>query len=131
MLSYTLTRLMTERALIQRDMGVVDAYGAPATPDWQPHLTVSCRLVWDRSSGVRSANRTYVSPVRTVPMDEGMILLELGTDVTERDRITQVLSYDPQAQTWVPFVDGLMTITAVVPQEDHLELDVSRAHLGA
>ncbi|MGH3265165.1 MAG: hypothetical protein ACRDNS_24590, partial [Trebonia sp.] len=88
MLAYTLDRLLTEQALIERDQGVGDAYGAPGQPDWQPHLTVACRLAWDRSSGVRSADRTYVTPARAAPMSEGLIVVPLGTDVTERDRIT-------------------------------------------
>lgn len=131
MLSYTLSGLLTEKAVIQRDMGQVDAYGADGTPDWQDHLTVPCRIWWLKGTGARSANRTYISPARTASVSEGGMMLALGTDVTERDRITQVLRVDAETGSWMPYVEGIIVISAVVAQEDHMELSISRAQLGA
>lgn len=131
MLAYTFNALLTEQAVIERDKSSPDGYGSTTTPDWQYHATVPCRLWWDRSSGVRSANRTYVSPARDVAMDEGGLLVALGTDITELDRITVINVYNAAKGSWEPYVTGNFTITAVLSQEDHMEVDVSRAHLGA
>ena len=131
MLTYTFNNLLTEQAVIERDVSVPDAYGATVDgSNWQYLSTVPCRLWWDRSSGVRSANRTYVTPARTVPMDEGALLMPLGTDVLEVDRISVVNVYDAQTRNWVPYVEGNFTITAVLVQEDHMEIDVIHSHLG-
>lgn len=131
-LGYTLNRLLTEQAVIERNMAGQDAYGADRPDDWQLHVTVACLSWWDRSAGVRSANRTYVDPARTVPISQGGMLLPLGTDVTEKDRITQINVYDPVEGEWVPGVVGIIEIAAILDQStDHLEVNIIRAHLGA
>jgi hypothetical protein len=132
MLAYTLSRLMTEQAVIQRNMSQADAYGADGPENWQPLSTIPCRLWWDKSTGgARSANRVYVDPARAVPIDQGGLLVALGTDVTENDRITQVLARNPVSGTWTTYLEGLFTIVAVLVQEDHMEINLTRAHLGA
>ena len=131
MLGYTFARLLTEQAVIERNQAVPDAYGGSGPDDWQTHQTVPCRLYWDKSSGVRSANRVYVSPARTVPIDQGGLIVALGTDITENDRISQILTRNPMTGSWVTYIDGLFTITAILVQEDHMEVNVERAHLGA
>lgn len=130
MLQYTFQSLLTEQAVIERDMAGGDGYGGSEKPDWQYLATVPCRLVWSRATGVRSANRTYVSPARAVPVDEGMLMMMLGTDVTENDRIAVVNLFDSQTGDWTPYSDGNFTITAVLSEEDHMEVDVSHPHLG-
>jgi hypothetical protein len=126
MLAYTLTRLLTMQALIQRDVAGIDGYGAAAGHDWQPHLTVPCRLWWFRGEGIRSAQRLYVDPARLVPVDEGGLLIPLGVDVTEQDRVSGLLD-----KAGEPYIDGPFTITAVNAQEDHAELMVLRTQMGA
>ena len=81
---------------------------------------------WDKSEGARSANRTYVTPSRAVPMSEGGMICPLGTDITEQDRIAQLLDSNGNL-----LVDGIMTITAVLYQQDHMEVDLFRTALGA
>ena len=130
-LLYTLERLMTEQAIIERDQGAYDAYGADGEPDFQYLSTVPCRFWWDRSTGARSANRTYVSPAREVPVSDGGLLVPSGTDVTERDRITSIQSFNPQTGKWVTYIQGLFTVTAVLTEDDHMELNLTRARLGA
>lgn len=129
-LAYTLENLMIERAVIQRATRVDDGYGAGTAPHWEPHLTVPCRLWWDRSTGERSANRTYVTPARTADVSQGGILVPLGTDVLETDQITEIQSLNPETGGWVNYLSGTLTITAVLTQEDHMELDVIRTTLG-
>ena len=130
MLAYTFNQLLTEQAVVERDMSTGDAYGASTGPDWQYHLTAPCRLWWDRSTGVRSANRTFVTPAREVPLDEGGMVFPMDTDIGENDRITVINVFNRDTGTWEPYVEGLFTITAVIAQEDHLEVDVTHAHLG-
>lgn len=126
MLAYTLDRLLTEQCVIERNMAPGDVFGASTTPNWEFLNQVPCRLTWDRSSGIRSANRTYVSAARTVPMDEGIMVIPLGTDVTEKDRIVQILDQNDNV-----LISGVFTIVAVLFQEEHMELNVGRAQLGA
>lgn len=130
-LAFTLQTLMTERCVIERAKRSYDGGGAQTAPVWGLHLTVPCRLWWDRSSGARSAQREYVSPVRTADMSLGALLLPAGTDVKRTDRITAIQSLDPETGGWVTYVDGNFEITAVLAQEDHMEIDVSRANVGA
>ena len=130
MLAYTFNQMLTEQAVIERDMSGGDAYGGSVGPDWKYLSTVPCRLWWDRSSGVRSANRTYVTPARQVPMDEGALLFPLDTDIIEDDRITQINVFNHNTGTWEPYVVGHFNLTAVLVQEDHMEVDVIHARLG-
>ena len=125
MLAYTLERLLTQKAVIERNEAAGDNFGADGRSNWQEHLTVSCRLWWDKF-GARSPSRTYVDPARTVPISEGGILVPLGTDVTEKDRIARILDGNGD-----PYIEGNFTITAVMNEEDHMELAIERAHLGA
>ncbi|MHB1950162.1 MAG: hypothetical protein ACYCQK_01655 [Acidiferrobacteraceae bacterium] len=131
-IAYTLDRLMVHQAVILRNQAGYDAGGAQLADDWQPHLTVACRLVWDRpSSSGFSRNQTSITPSRSAPITQGVLLLALGTDVTEDDRISQVQAYDPQTAAWQTYVDGLFEITAVLAEEDHMEVQVTRVSLGA
>jgi hypothetical protein len=130
MLAYTLNRLLTERAVVERDMGQVDAYGADGAPDWQQHLIVPCRMWWAVSQGARTANRTYVTPARAVPVSDGGMLVPTGTDITEADRIPRVLTYSPAEASWVPYIEGAFTISSVVTTDDHVEVGLIRTVLG-
>jgi hypothetical protein len=131
MLAYTFNNLLTEQAVVQRDISSADGYGSTTGPNWQYLSTIPCRLWWLRSEGIRSANRRWVTPARDVPMDEGGLLVPLDTDITELDRITAINVYNSQTGTWLPYAAGNYTITAVLKEEDHMEIDVSRAFLGA
>jgi hypothetical protein len=124
-LEYTLDQLYTEQAIVERDMSGGDGYGAPTEAHWEYHLTVPCRHWWMRSTGVRSANREYVTPAREVPITEGGMIMPLGTDVSEQDRITTI-----QDRNGNPLIKGIFTITAVVNEHDHLEIDMTRTTVG-
>ena len=124
-LPFDLEQIYTEQAVIERDMAQGDAYGSPGRPDWQHLSTVPCRLWWDKSAGVRSANAEYVTPARDVPVQRGGILVPAGTDITEQDRITAI-----QDRSGNPLISGEIKVVAVLDQGSYLELNVSRAHLG-
>ena len=112
-------------AVLERDMAEPDAYGGTQKPNWQPLSTVECVLVWNKSTGTRSANRTYVSPDRRVPVSESFMIVPAGTDVTENDRVAQILDVDGAGT-----VEGQFTITAVLNQETHIEVYMERMVLG-
>lgn len=124
--AYTLNVMMDQQAVIQRDAGVPDRYGADGTPDWQPLATVPCKLSWAHSSGVRSAQREYPTSQRLAPVSDGMIMLPSGTDVTEADQIIRLLDAAGNL-----YIDGVFEIVAVVNQITHIELGVFRPHLGS
>lgn len=129
-LPYDLALLFSEGqrsgfAVIERDMGVGDAYGGESSPNWRTLSTVPCVLVWNRSTGTRSASRTYVTPARTVSEQEGMFVIPAGTDVTEEDRVARFVDADGNV-----IEDGLFLIGVLLEQGTHLELYVERAHLG-
>lgn len=126
LVGYTLEKLLIQQAVIERDASLSDWWGGDDGPNWQPHITVACRLWWDKSSGARSANREYVSVSRDVPVSEGGMLLPSGTDVTQADRITQVLD-----ATGNLYITGIFEIVAVLNEQTHMEIDVQRTQLGA
>lgn len=130
-LAFTLKRLMTEQCLIERATRSYDGGGAQTAAVWRPHLTVACRLWWDKSSGVRSVQREYISPARTADLSEGGLLLPLGTDVVRTDRITEIQTIDPLTGEWVTYISGNLEITAVLTQEDHMEIGFLRTNVSA
>ena len=125
MLEYTLNQLFTQRATVYRNVTSGDGYGAPAPEDFQYRSTVRCRLWWQHSSGVRSANRTYVSPGRTVPVAEGGMIVPVGTDITEQDRVVEIT--DNQGNV---LYASNFTVVAVINNEDHIELSLIETTLG-
>ena len=129
-LAFTLQALMTEQCVLQRSVRGFDGGGAPLKPDWQPHLTIPCRLWWDKSTGVRSVQREYISPARTADLSAGGLLIPAGTDVLRTDRISEIRQLDPQTGEWVPYITGNMEISAVITQEDHMEINFLRTNVG-
>lgn len=125
MLAYTFDRLTTHLAWIERNFSGLDEYGGQRTDDWQPYLQVPGRYAPAKGVSSRSVNRTYVSPNRDAPVQEGLLLVATGTDVTEADRLGKITKPDGTLLFGGPFI-----ITAVVEFESHLELTVFRAHLG-
>ena len=115
MLDYTLDQLWNQRAVVERNISSGDAYGAPNPADWQYHSTVRCRLWWSHSTGIRSANRTYVSQNRSVPVSQGGMIVPLGTNITEQDRITQVIDANGNV-----LYDAVFTVTSVINNETHI-----------
>lgn len=129
-LAFTLQALMTDRCVIERSKRSYDGGGAQTAAVWVPHVTVACRLWWDRSSGIRSAQREYVSAARTADLSVGGLLIPAGTDVLRTDRITEVQSFDPETGGWVAYLAGNLEISAVITQEDHMEINWIRTNVG-
>lgn len=129
--AYTLINTLTEQVEILRNEAIVDQWGATDVDDWQPHLTVACRLFWSKESGGRSPSRTYVDASREVPVTVGGLVVPVGTDVLETDLIGQVNEWDAESEEWVLKVSGPIKIDAVTNADTHLELSLTRTTLGA
>lgn len=129
--AYTLAKLLTEQAVITRNAAAVDQWGAQGAEDWQPHLTVACRLFWSKESGGRSPSRTYVNASREVPVTVGGLVLPLGTDVLETDLISQINQWDAPTQAWVLKVAGPIKIDMITNADTHIEASLTRTTLGA
>jgi hypothetical protein len=105
------------RCTIERDANAAtpDAWGTPETPDWQPHLTdLACRG-WTRA-GVERADATTSTVV-----EDMRLIVSLGTDVTEQDRVNGVTD---RGTTII--IAGPVGIRAVIGRKDHLELVLVR-----
>lgn len=102
---------MTHRCTIERDQAGADGWGGTATPDWQEHLAdVPCRTAGP------NVGREAVTDERTVVVVDQRLLVPLGTDVTERDRLGDVTSRG------TVILPGPVGIEAVLRRSTHLEL---------
>jgi hypothetical protein len=88
-----------------------DGSGNPQPPDWQPNLEdLPCRA-W------ASAGRETVTDTTTVVVVEDLrLIVSLGTDVTEADRVASVTFRGQPTQA------GPLGIRAVLTHQDHIEL---------
>lgn len=104
---------MTHRCTLERDThaGSPDSWGGTLPVDWEPYLTdVPCRA-W------ASAGREAVTDTTTVVVVEELrLIVSLGTDVTEQDRVASVTYRGQTTQA------GPLGIRAVLTHQDHLEL---------
>lgn len=103
---------LVHRTRIQRDQNAssLNAAGAQESPDWQDHLTgVRCRF-WT------STGREVLDPTTDVVAEDMRMIVPLGTDVTEQDRLAGVCYRDDFIAT------GPIGIRAVIQRKDHLEL---------
>lgn len=90
------------------------AWGDPAAPDWQEASTdVACRF-WT------TAGRETVDATTTVVIEDMRLIVPLGTDVTEKDRIVDVTSRGQAIAA------GPIGIRAVLQHSDRLELVLVR-----
>lgn len=104
--------ILTHWATVQRDVnaGVVTD-GVQASPDWQNHLTGLICRAWT------SAGREQLDATTSVVVEDQRLIVQLGTDVTEQDRIDGVTD-----QYGNSIIAGPVGIRAVIHRDDHLEL---------
>lgn len=107
---------MTHRALVERDGNTTpDGYGDAGVPSWATHIAaLPCWLYI--GPGAETARQRG-----TVVFEGPRLLVPVGTDITERDRINGVTD-----RAGAPVYDGILNILSVVPAHDHLELIVER-----
>lgn len=107
---------LTHRVTIQRNAhgASEDSWGNPEEPGWEDHLTdLPCR-VWTASG------QEVIDPTTVVVMENMHLLLPIGTDVTENDRISAV------TYRGATIAAGPISIRAVMQHQDHLELMLVR-----
>lgn len=110
---------MTQRATVERDQTdpLVDTTdsGNPEPPDWQTHIeALPCWLY-------SSAGREAVEPQRVAVVEDIRLLVPLGSDVTERDRVNGIVD-----RLGSSILADLMNIRTVLRKRDHLELMLTR-----
>lgn len=107
---------LIHRTRIERDQnaGQLNDVGAVETPDWQPDETLTeCRF-WT------SVGREQLDATTSVVAEDMRMIVPLGTDVTEQDRLAGVCYRDEF------IAQGPIGIRAVLERKDHLELILVR-----
>lgn len=102
---------------VQRDAnaGQLNSVGAQASPSWSDHLTGLICHAWT------NAGREQIDATTSVVVEDMRCIVELGTDITEQDRLNGVTDADGN-----PVINGLIGIRAVIARADHLELILVR-----
>jgi hypothetical protein len=110
--------IFVHRCAIERNtnLGSDDGWGNPLPPSWESHLEDQPCFSWPASQRAVSHEGTL-----TAVLIEVKLLLPLGTDVTEGDRI------DAISDRGEPLYGGPLSIHAVLPRRDHIELILSKA----
>ena len=104
---------MRHRAIIERNGNLTpDAYGQPDVPIWYVHVGGAPCYFWEPS-----AQRGEIAGERNADIYAHRLLLPLGVDITEEDRVNGVT--DRRGQT---ISDGVFGITQIVRKPDHLLL---------
>lgn len=107
---------MIHRCDIQRDpqIHVSDTWGSSSDPGWVSHLVnVSCWYWYDRSWSI-------VDGTRQLQMSQPKLLLPIGLDVNDDDRIVSV--YDRRGRQ---IKSGPMRIIDLGTREDHMVLTLA------
>lgn len=112
----TIALLCTHRTTVERDANAGNVVnGIQQSPSWSDHLiALPCRA-WT------SAGREQFDATTSVVVEDMRCIVQLGTDITEQDRLNGVTDKDGN-----PIISGLVGIRAVIRRTDHLELMLVR-----
>ena len=116
MRSFRIASMLIHETTVQRDANVdtLNAAGAQESPDWGDHITdLRCRA-WT------ATGREVEEPTTSIEAQDMRAIVELGTDVTERDRLGDV-TYRGDT-----IISGPLGVRAVIQRKDHLELLLTR-----
>lgn len=108
-----LVNRLTHRGVTQRDAnaGSNDGWGNPNPPNWQTHLSAQpCR------TQAAAGHDTIEGTTTVVFIEDIRLILPLGTDITDQDRILSVTDRGITVQ------DGPLVIRAILTHQDHLEV---------
>lgn len=86
--------LMVMTATLQRDQATRDDLGAVTSRDWETLSAVPCFMWWGTGAVATRMGSIQQRAESTLDLDTGGMILPGGTDVTARDRISQVLAAD-------------------------------------
>lgn len=102
---------MIHRAAIERNTGTLtDDYGHPAPPTWTALNTVKC-------FANSRAKREVVDGDKIVTVEDLRLMVPLGTDVTEKDRVSNIT--DAKGTTIIP---GPLDVEAVQWKQAYLDV---------
>lgn len=110
---------MTQRALVERDatdplVDVTDS-GNPEPPDWQEHIDgLPCWLY-------AGTGREQIDQNRIAVVEDLRLLVPVGTDITERDRINGI-----EDRRGSSILGQICNIRFVLLKRDHLEVGLTR-----
>ena len=116
----TVENRMTHRALVERDTAATrDGYGSKSKPAYASHIAaLRCFFYRERGAGSSvESERTR----GTVLIDNLRIMVPLGTDITEADRVNGITEVDGTVVE-----SGFMAVTAVTNAHDHLEVRLEK-----
>lgn len=111
---------MIHRASIERDTQVgSDTWGNPDASTWTAHLSdVPCRVWYESEREVIGGTSTGKGD-KTAVIENRKMIVPLGTDVTESDRITAV-----DDRKGVELFNGPARIESVGRRRNHLVLSI-------
>ena len=106
---------LIHQTTVERDTATgTNPHGGKAAPDWQPHLTALPCFYW-ATTGSEPTDATT-----QVVAQDMRLLVQLGTDVTEQDRLGDI------TYRGGTIVAGPTGIRAVLHHHDHLEVVLLR-----
>lgn len=123
MLTNTEAEIYSQTVVLERLSSKADSFGAEREQEWAELSRPPCRLWWWKGSKStdKSASAQYARPQTTLNETGGDMILPLGIDVTDLDRVARVLDEDGDVITVGPF-----RVLSVNPYEDHIELSLER-----
>ncbi len=102
---------MVHRAVVQRDTATgTGDWNTPPKPTWAAHLAAAKCFAWS------VAGREVVDNTKTVVVEDIKAIFPLGTDITEKDRITDITD----RQSVVLFA-GPMGVEKIQRHTSHME----------
>jgi hypothetical protein len=121
-LYYDLVQLLTERAVVERDLGALDGFGGEPKVKREVVATLPCRFWWAKVGETgRSPMREYATPERSIHLSDGGILLEVGANIRAGDRIKEITDLHGNQ-----LIEGNWRVISLLQIEDHLEAGLMR-----
>jgi hypothetical protein len=123
MLAYTLSRSLTQRAVLEREEGARDEFGgiAKAKRVVVGKKPIPCRFWWWKEGGARSASKEYATPTRTINFTGGGIIVRPDVDVRDGDWVTAIQDTEGNV-----VVEGPFRVVAVEQWGSHTECALMR-----
>jgi len=105
---------MTMRATVQRNVPAgTDGFGGPGAAVWGAHIaSLACWAYTGRE-------REIIDGDKTVVLADHKMMVPLGTDITEDDRVTAI-----KDRLAVDIIGNTMRIHSVIRRTDHIQVSL-------
>lgn len=122
MLAVTEAQIYTQVIQFERNDATVNLLGQTKASDWQPSVSCPGFLWWWKGSKstAKSASAEYARPQVSVDVTGATIVIPLGVDVIEEDRVMHVEEGGEIVET------GPFRILSVNRYSDHVEISLER-----